>query len=153
MTYFSILLVVILSMAGCKKPEPARLMIHVEGELFSNALLFVDGNQVGKLTQTLIKPGGELFIDDVHTATLPADHKNIPDEDQYTGALDSLEIKSGTHTLLLQTDDGRSLEIKTALPPGMTIITYYADKHLLKCNQSSVEAGPGSVVTLDARKP
>ncbi len=130
---FTILsLVIILSITGCKKPEPARLMVQVEGELFSDALLSVNGKQAGKLTKTLIKADGQLFIDDIYTVTLPPGHKDIPEQDQYSGALDSLEIKSGTHTVLLQTQDGRTIQINASLKSGLNVIVYNSDQQILK---------------------
>ena len=140
-------LVIILSITGCKKPEPARLMVQVEGELFSDAVLSVNGKQAGKLTKTLIKADGQLFIDDIYTVTLPPGHKDIPEQDQYSGALDSLEIKSGTHTVLLQTQDGRTIQINASLKPGLNVIVYNSDQQILKFNDARMNAAPGSTVT------
>ena len=140
---FTILsLVIILSITGCKKPEPARLMVQVEGELFSDALLSVNGKQAGKLTKTLIKADGQLFIDDIYTVTLPPGHKDIPEQDQYSGALDSLEIKSGTHTVLLQTQDGRTIQINASLKSGLNVIVYNSDQQILKFNDAKMNAAP-----------
>ena len=140
-------LAIILSMTGCKKPEPARLVVQVEGELFSDALLSINGKQVGKLTKTLIKADGQLFIDDAYTATLPPGHRDIPEQDQCSGTLDSLEIKSGTYTILLQTEDGKSLQINASLKPGLNIIDYNSDEQVLKGNDAKMKAAPGSTVT------
>ena len=140
-------LAIIFSMAGCKKTEPARLMVQVEGELFSNALLLIDGKQVGKLTRTLIAADGKLFIDDIYTVTLPPGHKDIPSQDQCSGALDSLEIKSGKYTILLTTEDGRSLQINAFLRPGLNVIVYNSDQQVLRFNDAKMNAAPGSTVT------
>jgi hypothetical protein len=145
---FTILsLVIILSITGCKKPEPARLVVQVKGELFSDALLSVNGKQAGKLTKTLIKADGQLSIDDIYTVTLPPGHKDIPEQDQYSGALDSLEIKSGTHTVLLQTQDGRTIQINASLKSGLNVVVYSSDQQVLKFNDARMKAAPGSTVT------
>ena len=133
---------------GCKKPEPARLMVQIEGELFSDAILSIDGKQVGKLTRTLIKTDGRLFIDNVYTVTLPPDHKDIPAEDQCTGALDSLEMKAGKYTILLKTEDGQTLQINATLVSGLNLIIYDVDGQILKLNNARTNAAPGSTVTL-----
>jgi hypothetical protein len=140
-------LIVIAAIAGCKKPDPARLMVQVEGELFSDALLWIDGKQVGKLTKTLIKTDGQLFIDDVYRLTLPPGHKDIPSQDQCTGALDSLELKPGKYSILLQTEDGKSLQIDATLASGLNTITYDPDQQILKLNDAKMKAAPGSTVT------
>ena len=140
-------LAIILSMAGCKKPEPARLMVQVEGALFSNALLSIDGKQVGKLTKTLITANGKLFIDDIYTITLPPGHKDIPLQDQYSGNLDSLEVKSGKYTIILRTEDGRSLQINASLRSGLNVIVYNSDRQVLRLNDAKMNAAPDSTVT------
>lgn len=141
-------LVTILFITGCKKPEPARLLVEVDGELFSDAVLLLDGIRAGKLIKTLIKGDGQLFIDDIYTVTLPPGHRDIPVEDQYTGTLDSLELKSGTHLILLQTEDGNSLQINASLKPGINIITYNSDEQLIKWNNTTIRAASDSTVTL-----
>ena len=141
-------LIVIAAIAGCTKPEPARLMVLVQGELFSDALLWIDGKQVGKLTQTVIKTDGQLFIDDKYVVTLPPGHKDIPSQDQCTGALDSLELKTGKYIILLQTEDGKSLQIHATLASGLNTITYDPDQQIIKLNDAKMNAAPGSTVTL-----
>lgn len=141
-------LVVCAAIAGCKKPEPARLMVHVEGELFSDALLWIDGKQVGKLTKTEIRTDGQLFIDNMYTATLPPGHKDIPSQDQCTGALDSLELKPGKYVILLQNEEGKPLQINAKLNPGLNVIMYYSDQQVVKLNDAKTKAAPGSTVTL-----
>ena len=141
-------LLVIFAIAGCKKPGPARLMVQVEGELFSDALLWIDGKQAGKLTKTVIKTDGQLFIDDKYTVTLPPDHKDIPSEDQCTGTLDSLEMKPGKYVILLQTEEGKSLQINAELVSGLNAISYYSGQQVLKLNNAKMKAVPGTTVTL-----
>jgi hypothetical protein len=133
---------------GCKKPDPARIMVQIEGEAFSDALLFIDGKQVGKLVRTFITTDGKLFIDDIYTVTLPPGHKDIPAEDKYTGALDSLQIKPGTYQIVLQTVDGRSLQINASLKPGMNIIDYNSDEQTIYWNNNKIKTAPGSTATL-----
>ena len=145
---FLLPLLVILALTGCKKPEPARLMVQVEGELFSDAILLIDGQQAGKLTKTVIKDDGKLFIDDVYRITLPPGHKDIPPQDQCTGALDSLEMKPGKYVILLKTEDGQSLQINATLAPGINAIIYNADQQILKLNDAKMKAAPGTIVTL-----
>lgn len=145
---FLLVLLMAASMAGCKKPEPARLMVQIEGELFSDAILSIDGKQVGKLTKTLIKTDGRLFIDDVYTVTLPPDHKDIPAEDQCTGALDSLEMKAGKYTILLRTENGQTVQVNATLVSGLNLIVYDVEGQMLRLNDSKTNAAPGSTVTL-----
>ncbi len=141
-------LIVAAAIAGCKKPEPARLMVQVEGQLFSDALLWIDGKQVGKLTKTEINTDGQLFIDNKYTVTLPPGHKDIPSQDQCTGALDSLELKPGKYVILLQTEEGKSLQINARLVSGLNTMVYYSDQQVLKLNDAKTKAAPGSTVTL-----
>jgi hypothetical protein len=133
---------------GCKKPEPARVTIVVEGQLFSDAMVLVDGKQAGKLVQTLITPEGKLYIDGIHTVTLPPGHSDIPERDDYEGTLDSMEMKAGEHTILLQTEDGKTLQIKADVPPGRHLVTYLSDEEKLTWNNTKLEAAPGSTVTI-----
>lgn len=145
---FILPLFVILALAGCKKPDSARLMVQVEGELFSDALLWIDGKQVGKLTRTVIKTDGQLFIDDKYMVTLPPGHKDIPSQDQCTGVLDSLEMRPGKYVILLQTEDGKSLQVHATLASGLNTITYDPYQQILKLNDVKMKAAPGSTVTL-----
>jgi hypothetical protein len=148
---FALLFIAIaLSLAGwgCKKPDPARVMVQVEGEAFSDALVFINGKQVGKLVRTFITTDGKLFIDDVYTITLPPGHQDIPEADKYTGALDSLQIKPGTYPIVLQTVDGRSLQINASLKPGMNIIDYHSDEQTIYWNNNKIKAAPGATTIL-----
>jgi len=138
----------LLLLQGCKKPEPARIIIVVEGQLFSDAMVLVDGKQAGKLVQTLITPEGKLYIDGIHTATLPPGHSDIPESDDYEGTLDSMEMKAGEHTILLQTEDGKTLQIKADISPGRHLVTYLSDEEKLTWNTTKLEAAPGSTVTI-----
>lgn len=123
-------------------------MVHVEGELFSDAFLSIDGKQIGKLTRTFINTDGELSIDGVPTVRLPPGHRDIPQQDQCSGTLDSLEIKSGSCMILLQTQDGKSLQIKASLKPGLNIINYNSDEQEIKWNNNKIKAAAGTTVTL-----
>ena len=141
-------LFVILALTGCRKPEPARLMVQIEGELFSDALLWIDGRQVGKLTKTTIKTDGQLFMDDQYMVTLPPGHKDIPSQDQCTGTLDSLELKPGKYVLLLHAGDGQSLQLNATLASGINAITYDSVQQIVKLNDAKMKAAPGTTVTL-----
>ncbi len=142
------ILLVFLSTGGCKKPEPARIILVVEGEPFSDALVIIDGNQAGKLVQTLIKPDGRLFIDGIYNATLPPGPGDIPETDDFQGTIDSLELKAGEHTILLQAEEGKMLQIKADIPPGRHFVTYLSDEGKLTWNNTKVDAAPGTTVNV-----
>lgn len=136
---------------GCKKPEPARIIFTIEGELFSGASLVIDGKPAGKFMQTLIKSDGKLYIDGIYNATLPPGHHDIPEGDAYSGTLDSLELMSGEHTIMLMTDDGKFLQIKAAVSPGRQLVTYFSDDGVLKWDGQKVNAAPGATVTITSK--
>ncbi|MHB8110681.1 MAG: hypothetical protein ACYDHW_11690 [Syntrophorhabdaceae bacterium] len=136
----------IIPVAGCKKPEPARVMINVEGQLFSNAVILIDGKPAGKLIQTFLQTDGQLFIDGIYTVTLPPEHHDIPESDKYSGVLDSFRVEPGQHTILFQQDDGTALQVAAELLPGFNVFTYYADEQTLKWNNSKIPAAPGMTV-------
>jgi hypothetical protein len=136
------------SLGGCRKPEPARLIVSVQGQLFSDALVIIDGKQTGKLTQTLIQPDGKLLIDRIYNVTLPPGHRDIPEKDNFEGTLDSLEVKTGQHVILLQADDGTTLQITADIPPGRHLVTYFSDEGKLTWNNIKLDAAPGSSVTV-----
>lgn len=142
----------LLSSAGCRKPEPARVILLVEGQLFSGALVIIDGKEAGKLTQTLIKPDGKLFIDGIYSVTLPPGHRDIPEEDDYEGTLDSLALKAGEHTILLETNDGKTLQITADIPPGRHLVTYLSDDGKLTWNNTKLDAAPGTTVIIRSTK-
>jgi len=142
------ILLALLSPGGCKKPDPARIILAVDGELFSDALVIIDGKQAGKLAQTLIKPDGSLYIDGILTAKLPPGHRDIPEKDDYRGTIDSLELKAGEHTILLQTEDGKTLQITASIPPGRHLVTYLSDEETLRWNNAKLQAAPGSSVNV-----
>ncbi len=133
---------------GCKKPEPARIIFTVQGELFSDASLVINGKPSGKLVQTLIKKDGKLYIDSIYNITLPPGHRDIPEEDAYTGTLDSLELISGDHTIMLLADDGKFLQIKASVLPGRQLVTYFSDEGVLKWNNEKIKAAPGETVNI-----
>ncbi|MEN6616364.1 MAG: hypothetical protein ABFD12_07385, partial [Syntrophorhabdus sp.] len=108
----------------------------------------IDGKQAGKLIQTFIQPDGQLFIDGKYTVTLPAGHHDIPDADKYTGALDSLRLKAGQHTIILQGEEGTSLQVTVNLQSGLNTITYNSDDKILNWNDVKITAHPGEPVNL-----
>ena len=142
----------ILCAFGCKKPEPARIIITIEGELFSDADLSIDGKPAGSFTQTLIKTDGKLYINKIYTATLPPGHRDIPEEDAFTGAIDSIELIAGDHTIAFNTDGGKTLQIKVNVPPGRHLVTYFSDEEKLRWNDTEIKAAQGSTVTIKATK-
>ena len=123
-------------------------VLAVDGQLFSDALVIIDGKQAGKLTQTLIKPDGSLYIDGILTAKLPPGHADIPEENDYQGTIDSLEVKAGEHTILLQTEDGKTLEITASVPPGRHLVTYFSDEETLTWNNIKLKAAAGASVNV-----
>ncbi len=130
-------------------------MVQVEGELFSDALLWIDGKQAGKLTKTVIKTDGQLFIDDKYTVTLPPDHKDIPSEDQCTGTLDSLEMKPG----ICHPPPDRGGEVICRSTPSLfrlNAISYDSGQQVLKLKQRKNEGRAGNdsdvAVTVNSKK-
>lgn len=138
----------LLFIPGCKKPDPARIIFSIEGELFSDASVSIDGKPAGKFIQTLIKKDGKLYIDGIYNVTLPPGHRDIPEEDAYTGSLDSLQIQPGEHTFMLLSDDGKFLQIKVTVLPGHQLVTYFSDDGILKWDNQKVNAAPGTTVTI-----
>lgn len=139
----------ILPIAQCKKKsDPARFLINVDGKLFSDAMVIINGKQAGKMMQTLIQPDGQLFIDGQYTATLPAGHHDIPDDARYSGALDSVRLEPGQHTIILRDDDGHSLQVTVRCLSGLHTITYNSDTHILNWNSLKVSALAGETIHL-----
>jgi hypothetical protein len=136
---------------GCrKKQEPAKLIITVEGQEFSDAIISIDGTQIGHLTQTLIKTDGELYIDGVLTTTLPPpeDEEEARQEDEYTGAMDSIILSPGDHTIDLTTPEGKNLLIKVSIKSGFHQLTYLSEENTIKWDDKSFTAGAGESITI-----
>jgi len=87
-------------------------------------------------------------IDGILTAKLPPGHADIPEENDYQGTIDSLEVKAGEHTILLQTEDGKTLEITASVPPGRHLVTYFSDEETLTWNNIKLKAAAGASVNV-----
>jgi hypothetical protein len=67
---------------GCKKQETAKLTIVVEGRELSDAEVIVDEKPVGRLTQTIIRVDGKIFINGRLAAKMP-NQNYVRDGDTY----------------------------------------------------------------------
>ncbi len=138
---------------GCRKPVvlPAKLTISVEGEEFSNALVYVDGDQIGHLAQTLIKANGELYVDGVYSATLPApeDEEEARTEDEYSGVYEIQTLAPREHTIALQTTEGKLVQITANIRSGaFHLLTYRSDENKAKWDQKEYGLSPGQTITV-----
>jgi len=53
--------VVLIFAGGCKRPEPAKIIMNIDGKAFSDASILIDGKPVGRLTQTVITSDKDLY--------------------------------------------------------------------------------------------
>ncbi|HVN96585.1 MAG TPA: hypothetical protein VMT62_09165 [Syntrophorhabdaceae bacterium] len=138
--------------AGCRsKEEPVKITISVEGEEFSDAEMAIDGQSAGHFTQTLVKSNGELYIDGSLVTTLPPDSPQRTKEDTWSGSTDSITLKPGVHAIVLQTSEGKSLEITGTFSSGYHLITYFPDDGTLRCDGESIPATPGTPISIKAK--
>lgn len=146
--------VVLLFSGGCKqKKDPARVVFTVEGQEFSDARISVDGKSLGQFTQTIIKSGGELYIDGQLTATLPPDSPQISKEgDTYSGALDSFSLTPGEHTFTLSSPEGKSLQMTAVIYPGYHLVIYSPELETIKWDNEAFKITPGMPVKIKSRK-
>ena len=159
-------LLLILS-GGCKPKEPARLTISVEGKEFSDSQISIDGTLAGRLTQTVTTRDGKIYIDGAFSGALPSMRRTVegkthtnqdseggisPDQDRkedgYFGCADTIILKPGDHTIVLQGRDGETLQIVTNISPGYHLLTYSADKQQVKWDNQIFKPTPGGAVQL-----
>ena len=145
---FIIIAVFMLFLQGCKKPESTRIIFTIEGELFSDASALIDGKTVGRFMQTLIRADGTLYINGIYNATLPPGHRDVPEQEAFTGTLDPIELPPGKHTVLFITDDGKTLQVNMHVKPGQYLITYFSDEWMLGWNDTKIKAVPNGIVTI-----
>jgi hypothetical protein len=154
-TFFVVLAVlagaVLMFMAGCRRSEPAKIVLNVDGKTFSDASILIDGKPAGRLTQTVITADREIYIDGVFSADLPP--ASQPAEgDTYSGCADSIIVGAGEHAISLQAPDGVSLQIMAVVSPGYHLLTYSSDEKTLKWDGEKVAAEPGARVTVGRKK-
>ncbi|MBA4389524.1 MAG: hypothetical protein C0399_01120 [Syntrophus sp. (in: bacteria)] len=128
---------------GCSKAkEPAKIILNIDGQEFSDAQIYIDGKSVGCFTQTVIKPNGELYIDGVLQATLPP-RGTQPEEDTCSGALDSLILPPGNYTITYLSSAGKRLEFAVDIVSGYHLVTYFPEKETIKWDDESFKISPG----------
>lgn len=143
--------VVLIFAGGCKRPEPAKIIMNIDGKAFSDASILIDGKPVGRLTQTVITSDRKIYIDGVFSANLPPASEPV-DGDTYAGCADSIIVSAGDHTISLQAPDGESLQILAAVSPGFHLLTYSSDEKMLKWDGEKVAAEPGAKITVGRKK-
>jgi hypothetical protein len=137
---------------GCKsKQEPAKITICAEGQDFSDAEIAIDGKAVGRLTQTMIRSNGNLYIDGKLIVRLAPDSPQRTDEDTYSGALDSVMLQPGHHTITLQTSEGKSLQIAAVISSGYHLIIYSSENETIKWDNETANATPGTTVNINLK--
>ena len=145
-----ILLAALTFMGGCKpKDRTAHITFNTEDQEFSDAEISIDGESVGRMEQTIIKSNGELSIDGQLITTLPPASPQIGKEDIYSGVLDSIQLKSGKHTISIVSQKGKSLQIAADVSPGYHLLTYSPGDQTIKWDKETVKATPGVTVTIN----
>jgi len=139
--------VILIFTGGCKRPEPAKIIINVDGKTFSDASILIDGKPAGRLTQTVITSDRKIYIDGVFSANLPPTGQSV-EEDTYSGCADSIIIGRGDHAITLQGSNGESLQILAAVSPGYHLLAYSSDAKTVKWDSEKVNAEPGAKVTV-----
>lgn len=132
---------------GCKQQGTAKLTIVVEGRELSDAEVITDGKPAGRLTQTIIRANGKIYIDGMLSATLP-DRDNIREGDNYSGCSGTLDLNLGKNTIKLQQKDVQPLQIIINISAGHHLLTVLPEKGLVKWNNTSFQVGPGRAVTI-----
>lgn len=143
--------VVLIFTGGCKRHEPAKIIMNVDGKTFSDASILIDGKPAGRLTQTVITSDRKIYIDGVFSANLPPAGQPA-EEDTYSGCADSIIISGGDHTIILQGSNGESLQIQAAVSPGYHLLAYSSDEKMVKWDGEKVNAEPGAKVTVGHKK-
>jgi len=143
--------VILISTGGCKRPEPAKIIMNVDGKTFSDASILIDGKPAGRFTQTVITSDRKIYIDGVFSANLPPASQPA-EEDTYSGCADSIIINGGDHTITLQGSNGESLQILAAVSPGYHLLAYSSDEKTVMWDGEKVNAEPGAKVTVGRKK-
>ena len=136
---------------GCrKKEEPVKLIITVEGAEFSDAAVTIDGKSVGRLTQTLTKANGELYVDGQLITTRPVaeNQEEADQEDSYSGTLDSIALTPGEHTIDLSLPDGKYFQLKVGIKPGYHQLAYLSDEGTAKWDGKPFTVTVGGSITI-----
>jgi hypothetical protein len=136
---------------GCKKQETAKLTIVVEGRELSDAEVIVDEKLVSRLTQTIIRVDGKIFINGRLAAKMP-NQNYVREGDTYSGCSDTLDITSGKHTVTIQKREAPPIQVVVSISPGHHLLTFLPEKDLVKWDNTSFQVGPGRTVTIASEK-
>ena len=136
---------------GCKKQETAKLTIVVEGRELSDAEVIIDEKPVSRLTQTIIRADGKIFINGTLAAKMPH-RNNVREGDTYSGCSDTLDITSGKHTVTIRKRDAPPIQVVVNISPGHHLLTFLPEKDLVKWDNTSFQIGPGRTVTIASEK-
>lgn len=140
-----------LFIGGCRKSEPARLTIAVQGKDLSDADVFVDDKPLGRLTQTIITTDGKIYINGIFAAS-----SRIVDNDRqadlYSGCSDSINLASGRHTITLSRGGSQPLNITVDISPGYHLLSYFPQKAQVTWDQTTAQVGSGSTVVIASEK-
>ena len=133
---------------GCSRSkDPAKLILNIDGQEFSNAQIYIDGKPVGRFTQTVMKPNGELFIDGIFHAKLPP-RETQAEEDVCSGTFDSLTLPLGNHTFAYLSSGGKRLEFAADIVSGYHLVTYFSEKESIKWGDELFQVAPGHSLTI-----
>lgn len=138
---------------GCKKQEPAKLTIMIEGKELSDAQVYIDEKYVGSLTQTIIAADGGVYIDGKLAARLHS-HDSGHSTDTYTGCSDLVLLASGKHTIVLQKIEVQPLKAVLNISSGYHLLTIVPEKGLAKWDQKTIQIDSSNTVvdTLEKNK-
>lgn len=134
---------------GCKKQEPAKLTISVEGKELSDAYILVDDRHAGSLTQTAIRSDGKIYINGVLAAKAPGE---MSDQgiNNYSGCSDTITLPSGKHSITLEKGEAKPLKLIVDISPGHHLMVYFSDKDLVKWDNKSFQVSPSRQVTVSS---
>jgi hypothetical protein len=136
---------------GCKKQETAKLTIVVEGRELSDAEVIIDEKPFSRLTQTIIRADGKIFINGTLAAKMP-DRNNVREGDTYSGCSDTLDITLGKHTITIRKREAPPIQVVVNISPGHHLLTFLPEKDLVKWDNISFQIGPGRTVTIASEK-
>ena len=136
---------------GCKHQEPSKLAIVIEGKELSDAEIFIDGKPAGRLTQTIIRADGKIFINGTLAAKMPYQNY-VREGDTYSGCSDTLDITSGKHTVTIRKREAPPIQVVVNISPGHHLLTFLPERDLVKWDNMSFQIGPGRTVTIASEK-